>query len=103
MNKERGHTSRGGPPDSDWRFSVSPSFMLVVVTFLWGLSFPLMKNWQDASESCPKGKAVAALTLIPIRMFIALLIFGVLRPQLFLAPSRREYRAGFLLGSVFFL
>jgi drug/metabolite transporter (DMT)-like permease len=77
--------------------------MLVIVTILWGLSFPLMKNWQDAAEECPGGKALASYTLIALRMFLALFLFALCRPQLFVRPSWREHRIGFLIGSVFFL
>jgi drug/metabolite transporter (DMT)-like permease len=77
--------------------------MLVIVTILWGLSFPLMKNWQDAADECPGGKSVASCTLIALRMMLALLVFAVVRPQLFIQPSRREHRIGLLIGGIFFL
>ena len=36
-----------------------PTTMLVMVTLLWGVSFPLTKNWQQAAEACPGGPIVA--------------------------------------------
>ena len=33
--------------------------MLVLTTFCWGLSFPLMKNWQEQSKDCPGGIVLA--------------------------------------------
>jgi len=86
-----------------WQTAPSPSVMLVIVTLLWGLSFPLMKNWQDAADECPAGKLVASCTLIALRMFLALVVFAVFRPQFFVRPTWRENRIGMLVGSVFFL
>jgi drug/metabolite transporter (DMT)-like permease len=79
--------------------------MLVVVTFLWGLSFPLMKTWTNASQdtSCPGGDEVCILTIISLRMAAALLLLAVLRPQLFLAPTWREHAVGLCLGLANFL
>jgi drug/metabolite transporter (DMT)-like permease len=72
--------------------------ILVVVTLLWGLSFPLMKNWQDASKQCPGGEWVASMTLVALRMFFALVLLAIFQPRLFAAASRREFRIGLLLG-----
>jgi drug/metabolite transporter (DMT)-like permease len=77
--------------------------MLVIVTILWGLSFPLMKNWQDAAAECPGGMVLASFTLIGLRMFLALFVFAVFRPRFFARPTRREARAGILIGTIFFL
>jgi drug/metabolite transporter (DMT)-like permease len=77
--------------------------MLVIVTILWGLSFPLMKNWQDAADECPGGKSVASCTLIALRMILALLVLALVRPRLFVRPSRREHQIGLLIGTIFFL
>jgi drug/metabolite transporter (DMT)-like permease len=74
--------------------------MLVVITLLWGLSFSLMKNWHNASASCPGGPAVAALTMVALRMFLAIGILAVVLPRLFVAPSWREFGIGFLLGAI---
>lgn len=41
--------------------------MLVMTTLLWGLSFPLMKNWQNAAQDCPGGAVIASLTIIALR------------------------------------
>jgi drug/metabolite transporter (DMT)-like permease len=77
--------------------------MLVVVCMLWGLSFPLMKNWQEASQDCPGGSALASFTLIGVRMLLALIVLAMVRPRLFVVPSRREQGIGALVGSFFFI
>jgi drug/metabolite transporter (DMT)-like permease len=79
---------------------MNASGMLLVVTMLWGLSFPLMKNWHLASENCPGGAVVASLTMTVLRMALALLVVAVFLPKLFISPSQREFRIGFLLGVI---
>lgn len=74
--------------------------MLLLVTLLWGLSFPLMKNWHLASSQCPGGPVVASLTMTVLRMTLALLVLAVFMPKLFSTPSRREVGIGFLLGLI---
>jgi drug/metabolite transporter (DMT)-like permease len=87
--------------------AVSPgraTFMLVLVAALWGLSMPLMKSWQEAAVgSCPGGDALATLTLIALRMFLALVVLGLFQPRLVVAPTRREHAVGLGLGLTFFL
>src|SRR5262249_50436323 len=88
------------------RFWGSPrhaALMLALGTMVWGLSFPLMKNWQEATRDCPGGPAVAALTVIALRMFLGLLLFAAAQPRLFLAPTRREHLIGALVGFTNFL
>jgi drug/metabolite transporter (DMT)-like permease len=77
------------------------TLMLVCVTMLWGLSFPWMKTWQDASQGCPGGPLLAGLTHIALRMPLAALVLALWQPKVFTAPSRREHGAGALLGVVF--
>src|SRR5262249_9739316 len=84
-------------------FALSPTVMLVIVTGLWGLSFPLTKDWQKAAEQSEVGVLVASFTLIALRMALAMLVFALVRPRLFLAPNRREHRIGLAIGVVFFL
>ena len=91
------------PPPRAYRPTFVPTIMLVAVTLLWGLSFPLMKNWLEASRQCPGGIPVAILTLIALRMFLALAVLGVFRPGLFGGLTRRECNIGVLIGAVFFL
>jgi hypothetical protein len=88
------------PEKSLYDPSKKASGMLLFITLLWGLSFPLMKNWLLASENCPGGPVVAGLTMVALRMTLALLVLGVLLPKLFLAPSRREFGIGLLLGLI---
>lgn len=76
--------------------------MLGLVTVLWGLSFPLMKEWQLAAALCPGGEFVASATLIALRMFLALAVLAVFRPRLLTAPTRREHAAGAVLGLTFY-
>jgi drug/metabolite transporter (DMT)-like permease len=75
--------------------------MLVVVTLLWGLSFPLTKSWQGAAKNCPGGELLASSTLIAVRMFPALLLLVVCKPRLLRAPTRREHLTGAIIGLAF--
>jgi drug/metabolite transporter (DMT)-like permease len=75
--------------------------MLAVVTLLWGLSFAWMKNWQEAAQGAPGGPLLASLTLIALRMPLALLALAAWRPRLFTAPTRRESAVGALIGVTF--
>ncbi len=77
--------------------------MLVLVTLLWGLSFPLMRDWQVRADACPGGSGVASCTLIVLRMTGALAVLAALRPGLLREPGRREHLAGVLVGIPFFL
>ena len=75
--------------------------MLVLVTLLWGLSFAWMKNWQEAAQGAPGGPLLASLTLIALRMPLALLVLAAWRPRLLTAPTRREHAVGALIGVTF--
>lgn len=83
--------------------TVRATGMLIVVTVFWGLSFPLMKNWQDAAQLCPGGEALASVTIIAVRMGLGVLLLAVFQPRLLFAPSRRDHCFGALIGGVFFL
>jgi drug/metabolite transporter (DMT)-like permease len=76
--------------------------MLVLITFFWGLSFPLVKTWLNAARAAdsPGGELIAGLTMTGLRTVIALLLVAVCQPRFFLRPSRREVTAGLLLGLV---
>jgi drug/metabolite transporter (DMT)-like permease len=74
--------------------------MLILITSMWGFSFTLMKNWQDAAQGCPGGEIVAGLTMVALRMFLALVVLGVFLPRLFRDPTRREFMIGLLLGGI---
>src|SRR5580698_9131669 len=78
------------------------TLMLVLTTLLWGMSFPWTKRWQLAAEGGPAGELLSSLTLIGIRMPLALVLLGLARPRVILAPKLREHAGGFVLGSVFF-
>jgi drug/metabolite transporter (DMT)-like permease len=79
---------------------VHATIMLFVVTFLWGFSFPLVKNWLNAAKDtdCPGGEVNAILTLIAVRTTLALAVLAVFQPGLFLRPSWREHAIGALIG-----
>ena len=77
--------------------------MLVVVTLLWGLSFPLVKSWQNAAKDCPGGEELASASLIAVRMILAVLLFAVFKPRLLREPTRREHLTGAVIGCVFWL
>jgi drug/metabolite transporter (DMT)-like permease len=74
---------------------------LVVVTFLWGMSFPWMRKWQDAAAGCPGGPLLAGLTLIALRMALACGFVLVLSPRLLFRATRREHAAGAAVGLAF--
>jgi drug/metabolite transporter (DMT)-like permease len=79
------------------------TLMLVLVTVFWGISFPLVKNWQNVTADFPGGKPLASLTLIGLRMVLALLVFLVAQPRLLREATRREHLVGAILGLVFCL
>jgi drug/metabolite transporter (DMT)-like permease len=74
--------------------------MLLLVTLLWGMSFPIVKRWHQAAEAshCPDVAVLGSLTLIALRTFFALVILLVFQPRLFFRPSRREFSIGLLIG-----
>jgi drug/metabolite transporter (DMT)-like permease len=73
--------------------------MLVVACACWGTFFSLAKNWQEAAkETCPGGPLVGSLTLLGIRPILAFAVFAIVRPRLFLQPTRREWLLGAGLG-----
>jgi drug/metabolite transporter (DMT)-like permease len=78
------------------------TLVLIVVTLFWGLSFPLVKDWQEAAQGCPGGDIVSSLTLIALRMILALSILAVFSPRLFRAPSWRDHAIGTIIGGVCF-
>jgi drug/metabolite transporter (DMT)-like permease len=74
--------------------------MLVVACLCWAAFFSLAKNWQQAAGDCPGGELVASLTLLGVRTVIALALFAVFKPRLFLRPRRHELAVGLLLGTL---
>jgi drug/metabolite transporter (DMT)-like permease len=88
--------------DSAWSGQAEPfaAAMLVVACLCWAAFFSLCKNWQDAAQACPGGQLVASLTLLGVRTVLALAVFAVLKPRLFLKPSRYEIAVGLLLGAL---
>jgi len=89
--------------DSPRSDSVRATVMLVLTTFVWGLSFPLMKRWLDASQDCPGGSLLAAVTLILVRMTLGLVILALFRLSLFTRPSWQAHLRGGGIGVVFFV
>src|SRR5262245_53143262 len=79
------------------------SWMLILVTLLWGLSFVLMKIWQIPAESSPASVILSSCTIITWRMLIALAMLALVAPGLFRRPSLKEHAAGAWIGCVFFL
>jgi drug/metabolite transporter (DMT)-like permease len=76
--------------------------MLVLACLCWGGFFSLAKNWQQAAQACPGGPLVASLTLIGVRPLLALLVFAMVRPQLFREPTRQEWLLAAFLGALNF-
>jgi drug/metabolite transporter (DMT)-like permease len=77
------------------------SFMLVLVTALWGVSFSWTYTWQQVTRETGMNDLLSSLTLIALRMPLALVLLGAWRPSIVLAPTRREHLGGALLGVVF--
>jgi drug/metabolite transporter (DMT)-like permease len=93
------------------RRQTSATIMLVVVTAVWGLSFPLVKDWQTAAArhgSLWRGlsplhqEVLASMTLIAIRTALAVGVLALFRPRQLLRVTKREHARGLLLGLVFF-
>jgi drug/metabolite transporter (DMT)-like permease len=79
------------------------SAVLVLVTFLWGLSFPLIKVWHEAAADTGVDDTLSSLTLIALRMLLALAVLAGVRPELVRRTTRREHAVGAAIGLVFFL
>jgi drug/metabolite transporter (DMT)-like permease len=75
--------------------------MLILVALLWGLSSPLMKDWQTAAVGCPGGEFLSSVTLIALRMSAALVVLIAVRPGLVWKVRGREHGIGLLIGSSF--
>ena len=79
------------------------SSMLVLACLCWGFFFSLAKSWQDTAKlTCPGGELVATLTLLGIRPVLALLVFALVRPQLFRQATGLEWLLGGMLGLINF-
>lgn len=79
------------------------SLMLVLVTVVWGTSFTFSHGWQQAAKASGIGPLLSGLTLIALRMPLALVLLGVCQPGVVLKPTRQEDKAGLILGAVFFV
>src|SRR5262245_19569913 len=99
-NPSPGHrvtVSPGHRVTSSERFA---ALMLVVACLCWGVSFPLTKTWQAAAGGCPAGPLAGGLTLMAVRCLLGLFLLAAVLPRLFRRPSRRELKAGLLIGVV---
>lgn len=76
--------------------------ILIFVTFLWGVSFPLLKYWQDNTSDCPGREVLSSASLIAARMILGLLMIGVFAPGLIFRPTVREHLLGGVIGATFF-
>ncbi len=86
------------PPPPDASTARRASLMLILSTLFWGLSFPLMKQWQVQAVECPGGDLIASHTLMALRACLGLLLLAALRPSLLLRATRREFQIGACLG-----
>jgi len=87
------------PPPTPGRATV----YLVLVTLFWGISFPLVRTWQDATKECPGGVLLASATLIAMRFILALCLLLAFESKLFRMATLREYIWGGIIGGVFFV
>jgi drug/metabolite transporter (DMT)-like permease len=79
------------------------TMVLVLVNLFWGLSFALVKTWQNGAKETQPDALLASLTLIALRLLLALLLLVASRPKLLRDVTRRELAGGAVLGLVFFL
>jgi drug/metabolite transporter (DMT)-like permease len=96
MNQEKHKTT-----EADGVSVHRASVMLVLTTLVWGVSFPMSKDWHAAATGCPGGEAVAGFTLIALRMLFGLAVLAAFRPGLFTRASRAEHLAGAIVGVAF--
>jgi drug/metabolite transporter (DMT)-like permease len=75
--------------------------MLILVTFIWGMSFSLSKNWQEAAKQWEGGGLLAGLTLIALRTSLAVVVLAAFQPKLIRESTRREHLSGAAIGVVF--
>ncbi|MFO0929981.1 MAG: DMT family transporter [Gemmataceae bacterium] len=87
---------------SDARRRERAALMLVLVTALWGMSFTWTRSWQLAAADGPVDELLSGLTLIAVRMPLALLLLGLWQPRVVLRPTRAEHAGGAAIGAVFF-
>ena len=78
------------------------SWMLVAVTLLWGVSFSWTHAWQLAAKKCHADPLVSGLTLIGLRMPLALVVLAAWRPRVVFGIDRAEFARGLLVGTLFF-
>src|SRR5262249_56507680 len=74
---------------------------LVLVTLLWGMSFPLVRLWQAAAAECPGGPLPAGLTLLALRMALGPAFVLLFSPPLLPRAARREPAGPGAAGLVF--
>ncbi len=79
------------------------SWMLLAVTALWGLSFSWTYSWLQATRDSGQSQLLSSLTLIALRMPLALLLLSMWQPGLVRNPTRYDHLGGAFLGSVFCL
>lgn len=76
-----------------------PVAALVVCTAGWGVSFSLMRNWQSAPlPEVPLPGLVSSLTLIGLRMALALVLFALIRPRLVASLGVKDLIPGAMVG-----
>ncbi len=84
------------------RRTQTAEWMLIATTACWGISFPLLKDWIDAGKTRVIGPTIAYFTVIVLRMAIAMLVLGLVRPRLIFDATWREHRVGIILGFLTF-
>jgi drug/metabolite transporter (DMT)-like permease len=77
------------------------TIMLLATTLLWGMSFPLIKTWQNAAaEEGTLDGLMASYTLLALRLLPAFVLLAVCQRHL-LRSTPRERTVGRLLGVIF--
>jgi drug/metabolite transporter (DMT)-like permease len=81
----------------------SAAWRLVAVNLFWGLSFPLLKMWQEGTGDCPGGEWLATFTLLAARYtFAAVMMTGLWRGGWRVADPR-AWRIAVVIGLVYFV
>lgn len=80
-------------------FEWIPILALVVTTAGWGLSFSLMRFWQNRPDPQVMFPGlVSGLVLIFLRMFCALVLFLMLQPKILSRMVPRDWLGGLAVG-----
>ncbi len=76
---------------------------LVLVNLVWGLSFPLVKMWHNATADCPGGELLATFTLIGGRYCLAAALMSGVWPRAWRVAEPRAWKISIAVALVYFV